>query len=83
MNMNSRHFAVRLLESFFVAAGIVLLVVVIALAAISIAATSAIMTLTINACGGHVTYWMCVLASLASHIVVVGAWYLVERFGTR
>ncbi|MFA6160586.1 MAG: hypothetical protein WCT54_02815 [Patescibacteria group bacterium] len=45
----------------------------------SILVTGVIMALVINAVGGTVTYGMCVLASLAVHIVGIGGWLLLEK----
>jgi len=76
-------FAEAILRGLVISFVIVVGIAVLTLATVSVALTSAVGMLVINAVGGHVTYWMCVLASLASHIVVVGGYVLVDELRCR
>mgnify|MGYP001597942601 CR=1 FL=1 len=35
-----------------------------------------------NSLGGHASYGMCVLASLASHVIIIATYLFWDRFGS-
>lgn len=81
--MNGRTFVESALKALFVSYGIMLYTCSFGLAAISILVTGTIAKAVISFCGGHVAFWMCMLASLVAHSFIIGVRLIVDYNGQR
>ncbi len=71
-----------LFKSLWAALAVIVLAGYVTIVTISVLLTGAISMFIVSSLGGHASYGMCVLASLASHVVIIATYLFWDQLGS-